>query len=180
VAQFEKGHVKILQDRRYQDGASFGNLRDQEDGIKYQEETGADGVRRGFWEYPDQAGNINRVEFEAGKGIGFRIVSSNIVEATPVAALQPAAPFHQPRANPVRVSRPVQASPVRTAQPKPAPRPTPQPTSRPAPRPTTRRPAPLIRTAPSTTTPRGPIFDYPANLDFTRTAQGHSFKFTAV
>lgn len=67
-AQYEGGFVKILEDKRYQDGATFGNFRDQEDGTKYFEETDADGIRRGYWEYVDQAGQVLRTEFE-GKAL---------------------------------------------------------------------------------------------------------------
>lgn len=63
-AQFEAGFVKILQDKRYQEGSTFGNFRDQEDGIKYFEETDAHGVRRGYWEYPSEGGQVLRTEFE--------------------------------------------------------------------------------------------------------------------
>lgn len=63
-AQFEGGFVKILQDKRYHAGNTFGNFRHQEDGIKYHEETDANGIRRGFWEYPDEGGRVLRTEFE--------------------------------------------------------------------------------------------------------------------
>lgn len=147
VAQYEAGHVKILQDKRYQEGAAFGNYRNQEDGIKYQEETDQNGIRRGFWEYPDETGKILRVEFEAGAGIGFRVTNSNYLAAS-----------LQDNTIPVAVPRP---SANRQA------------------------PLPLVRSAPPTiltTTTPGPLhlFDYPANLDFSRHATGHSFKFTAV
>merc|ERR1711915_1039003 len=162
VAQFENGHVKILQDRRYQQGASFGNFRNQEDGIKYQEETDPNGVRRGFWEYPDETGKIIRTEFEAGPGIGFRILSSNNVHqslrdnhAVPSVATRQSAPV-----------APVQ--PVAPVRPRAPPRPI-----------LTNR---LVNPAVTTTTPAGPInlFDYPANLDFSRHGSGHSFSFRAV
>jgi len=170
VAQFENGHVRILQDRRYQEGAKFGNFRNQEDGIKYQEETDANGIRRGFWEYPDEAGKIVRYEFEAGPGIGFRITNSNNIHASLIDnAARPAAPVvRQPvpaprRAVPAARPVPVRRTVVRT-----------QPDVVVAPR--------FARPVVTTTTPRGPInlFDYPANLDFSRHAHGHSFSFKAV
>jgi len=145
LPQFEKGHVKILSDQRYQDGSRFGNYRDQEDGTKYQEEVDANGIRHGFWEYVEN-GQRFRTTFRAGAGIGFQIVSSDLVDPT---VPQPATPNH------------------------------PQPVA-----PTTRRPnthAPVI--APTTTTPPpNPtnLFDYPGNLDFNQTPQGHRFKFTAT
>lgn len=71
-AQFEAGFVKILQDKRYQEGSSFGNYRDQEDGIKYFEETDANGVRRGYWEYPSDGGQVLRTEFEGTEFYSFR------------------------------------------------------------------------------------------------------------
>jgi len=163
VAQFENGHVKILQDRRYQQGSSFGNFRNQEDGIKYQEETDPNGIRRGYWEYPDETGKIIRTEFEAGPGIGFRITNSNNVHqsirdnhAIPtLAATRQSAP----------VPRPV--APV-------------QPRARPVPNLVLNNR--LVNTPVTTTTPAGPInlFDYPANLDFSRHSSGHSFSFKAV
>merc|ERR1712212_145373 len=164
VAQFENGHVKILQDRRYQQGASFGNFRNQEDGIKYQEETDANGIRRGFWEYPDETGRIVRTEFEAGPGIGFKIISSNNVHQS----------IHDNHAAGTRQAAPQPVQPVRPVQPVQPVRP--------------RAPAlvlannRLVNPAITTTTPAGPInlFDYPANLDFSRHAAGHSFSFKAV
>lgn len=68
-AQFEAGFVKILQDKRYQEGSTFGNFRDQEDGIKYFEETDANGVRRGYWEYPSEGGQLLRTEFEGTRAL---------------------------------------------------------------------------------------------------------------
>jgi len=97
LPQFEKGHVKILSDQRYQDGARFGNYRDQEDGTKYQEEVDANGVRTGFWEYVEN-GQRFRTTFRAGAGIGFQIVSSDLVGPT---IPQPAAPRHPQPVAPV-------------------------------------------------------------------------------
>jgi len=151
LPQFEKGHVKILSDQRYQDGARFGNYRDQEDGIKYQEEVDANGVRTGFWEYVEN-GQRYRTTFRAGAGIGFQILSSDHVGPT-----VPVAPQHP---QPVVPQHPQPVAPV------------------------TRRPvthAPVI--LPTTTTPHPSIanlFDYPGNLDFNQTPQGHRFKFTAT
>ncbi|XP_047501385.1 cell division protein ZipA-like [Penaeus chinensis] len=165
-AQFEAGFVKILQDKRYQEGSTFGNFRDQEDGIKYFEETDAHGVRRGYWEYPSDGGQILRTEFEAGPGIGFRITNSNHHAPTPVAQPQP--------------------------QFQPAPQPAPQPLPAPPPRPVLRQPVhhnPVHHNPvhvptfnPITTTTPGPqnLFDYPANLEFSRQGLGHRFKFTAA
>ncbi|KAK7072990.1 hypothetical protein SK128_006148 [Halocaridina rubra] len=149
-AQYEAGFVKILQDKRYQDGGTFGNFRDQEDGIKYFEETDAHGIRRGYWEYPSD-GQVLRTEFEAGPGIGFRITNSNHHAATPVAQPQP------------------------QFQPIPAPAPTPLP-ARPV-----HNLIPAFR-IPTTTPHPGPqnLFDYPGNLEFSRSSQGHRFKFTAA
>merc|ERR1712002_192101 len=171
VAQFENGHVKILQDRRYQQGASFGNFRNQEDGIKYQEETDPNGIRRGYWEYPDETGRIVRTEFEAGPGIGFKIVSSNNVHQSihdNHAAPSPAAAVRQSAA-PARVTVPAQPQPAVV-------RPHVPPTTRPI---LTNR---LVQPVVTTTTPAGPInlFDYPANLDFSRHGTGHSFSVRAV
>ncbi|XP_047738074.1 uncharacterized protein LOC108677969 isoform X2 [Hyalella azteca] len=174
AAQYEAGHVKILQDKRYQEGAAFGNYRNQEDGIKYQEETDQQGIRRGYWEYPDETGKILRVEFEAGAGIGFRITNSNYLANSlidnSVIQPRPAAPVQQvPRALPQPVHH--------TQQIHQAPQPIHQ-----APQPIHQAPLPVFRQAlPTTTTPRGPInlFDYPASLDFSRHSLGHSFKFTA-
>lgn len=163
VAQYEAGHVKILQDQRYQEGAAFGNYREQEDGIKYQEETDLNGIRRGFWEYPDETGKILRFEFEAGPGIGFRITNSNNLAPSLVDnSISSAVPVA-----PVRHNVPVVRTPVHHR----------------APLPVVRAPLPVVRAAlPTTTTPRGAInlFDYTANLEFSRHAQGHSFKFSAV
>merc|ERR1712055_1207274 len=135
IPQFEKGHVKILNDQRYQDGARFGNYRDQEDGTKYQEEVDANGIRTGFWEYVDN-GQRFRTTFRAGAGIGFKIVSSDLVGPTIPQPAAPVAPITQ---------------------------------------------APYI--APTTTTPPPNIanlFDYPGNLDFNQSPEGHRFKFTAT
>ncbi|CAL4064472.1 unnamed protein product, partial [Meganyctiphanes norvegica] len=153
LPQFEKGHVKILSDQRYQDGARFGNYRDQEDGTKYQEETDANGIRTGFWEYVEN-GQTFRTTFRAGAGIGFQIVSSDLVDPTIV---------HHP------------------VVPQAAVRSHPQPVA-----PVTRRPvtqAPVFVPIPTTTTPFpnfANLFDYPGNLDFNQTPQGHRFKFTAT
>jgi len=154
LPQFEKGHVKILSDQRYQDGARFGNYRDQEDGIKYQEETDANGVRTGFWEYVEN-GQKYRTTFRAGAGIGFQILSSDHVG--PTVLPQPVVPHHP---QPVVPHHPQPVAPV------------------------TRSPithAPVI--LPTTTTPHpnfANLFDYPGNLDFNQTPQGHRFKFTAT
>jgi len=169
VAQFENGHVRILQDRRYQEGAKFGNFRNQEDGIKYQEETDANGIRRGFWEYPDEAGKIVRYEFEAGPGIGFRITNSNNIHESLL-------DNHSRKPLPVaRQSVPAARQvPVRTQVTRNQPRLQSRPNVVVAPR--------LVQPVVKTTTPPGPInlFDYPANLDFSRHAHGHSFSFKAV
>jgi len=139
LPQFEKGHVKILSDQRYQDGARFGNYREQEDGTIYQEETDANGIRTGFWEYVDN-GQRFRTTFRAGPGIGFQILSSDLVG--PTVLPQPV--------QPVVPRRPVTQ----------APRFIPVPTT---------TPQPQIAN----------LFDYPGNLDFNQTPQGHRFKFTA-
>lgn len=182
-AQFENGFVKILEDQRYQDGATFGNFRNQEDGIRYKEETNALGVRTGFWEYPDENGRLVKVEFEAGPGIGFRIVSSNVVDPTPQAAktVQPQVPVQRAEPRPVvkaqsipqfqQIIQPV----VQTRQQV---LPVPQTI-----------PIPLVRQQNNVIVARQPelithgpinIFDYPADLQFFRDAGGHRFKFTAV
>ncbi|XP_042872258.1 cell division protein ZipA-like [Penaeus japonicus] len=164
-AQFEAGFVKILQDKRYQEGSSFGNYRDQEDGIKYFEETDANGVRRGYWEYPSDGGQVLRTEFEAGPGIGFRITKSNHHAPTPVAKPQQ------------------QFQPAPQPQFQPAPQPIPQPPPRPVHQPVhVPRPAQHHTFNPITTTTPGPqnLFDYPANLEFSRLGLGHRFKFTAA
>ncbi|XP_042237809.1 extensin-like [Homarus americanus] len=168
-AQYEKGHVKILQDKRYQDGATFGNFRDQEDGIKYFEETDAQGIRRGYWEYPSEGTQPHRVEFEAGPGIGFRILNSNI--HAPTTQVQPQPQFQpQPQSAP----HPIQPQPgPHPAQPRPGPRPAqPQPQFQPLP----------VHHITSSTPQPGPqnLFDYPGNLEFSRSSQGHRFKFTAT
>merc|ERR1712212_922933 len=143
AAQYEGGFVKIL-----------GNHREQEDGIKYHEETDANNIRRGYWEYPSSDGRVLRSEFEAGPGIGFRITKSNYLDITPVANQGPAvAPVHTPKSHAPaapQVHAPIPAAPI-----------------------------PVVR---STTPQPGPInlFDYPANLDFSRHSQGHRFKFTAA
>ncbi|XP_076033582.1 uncharacterized protein LOC143020744 [Oratosquilla oratoria] len=154
MAQYEGGFVKILEDKRYQDGAAFGNYRNQEDGQKYFEETLADGTRKGYWEYPLD-GKIYRMEFEAGKQ-GMVITKSSFLGELPPAPKAPVVPVLP---NPVPV---VKAAPV-TAAPIPVVRQQPPPTT-------------------TTTTTPGPqnLFDYPAHLDFERNAQGHRFKFTAV
>ncbi|XP_068234686.1 uncharacterized protein [Palaemon carinicauda] len=166
-AQFEGGFVKILQDKRYQDGGSFGNFREQEDGIKYFEETDVNNIRRGYYEYPSSDGTVLRTEFEAGPGIGFRITNSNHQAPTPVAKPQPQ---FQPQPQP-------------QFQPQPQPQPqfqAPAPTAAPirAPLPVVRNPIPTFQT----TTTEGPIniFDYPGNLEFSRSSSGHRFVFTAV
>jgi len=167
VAQFENGHVKILQDRRYQQGSSFGNFRNQEDGIKYQEETDPNGIRRGYWEYPDETGRIVRTEFEAGPGIGFRITNSNNV--------------HQSiRDNHAVPSATLRQQPAPVAPPQPVAAPVQQPRARPVQNLVLNNR--LVNTPVTTTTPAGPInlFDYPANLDFSRHSTGHSFSFKAV
>ncbi|XP_027233455.2 uncharacterized protein [Penaeus vannamei] len=170
-AQFEAGFVKILQDKRYQEGSTFGNFRDQEDGIKYFEETDANGVRRGYWEYPSEGGQLLRTEFEAGPGIGFRITKSNHHDPTPVAKPQPQ---FQPAAQPA---------------PQPPPQPIRQALPQPPPLPVQRQPVhhqPLhhqaVHVPTFTSTTPGPqnLFDYPANLEFSRQGLGHRFKFTAV
>ena len=148
--------MKILRDQRYQEGAVFGNHREQEDGIKYHEETDSNNIRRGYWEYPSEDGRVLRTEFEAGPGIGFRITKSNHLAPTPVAAPKPVvipapAPVQTPKLHaPVQVHAPIPAAPI-----------------------------PVVR---ATTPQPGPIniFDYPANLDFSRHSQGHRFKFAAV
>lgn len=170
VAQFENGFVKILEDKRYQEGAAFGNFRRQEDGITYQEETDSMGVRRGFWEYPDETGKINRVEFESGPNIGFRIVNSNFIAAnlqdtarTPVAPRTAPAPVR-----PVAAPIPVQRAPVQQTIPQ-------------APvKPVLRAPVQVPSLTPTTTPGPLHLFDYPANLEFSRHAGGHSFKFSAA
>jgi len=143
VPQFEKGHVKILNDQRYQDGARFGNYREQEDGTIYQEETDANGIRNGFWEYVDN-GQRFRTTFRAGPGIGFQILSSDHV-------------------GPTVLPQPVVQQPVAVPR-----------------RPVTQ--APRFIPAPTTTPPPhiANLFDYPGNLDFNQTPQGHRFKFTAT
>ncbi|XP_071519048.1 uncharacterized protein [Panulirus ornatus] len=172
-AQYEAGFVKIIQDKRYQDGATFGNFRDQEDGTKYFEETDAEGIRRGYWEYVGEGGQVLRTEFEAGPGIGFRITKSNHQDATPVAAPQPQ---YQPQPAPQPIPQPA-------PQPIPQPPPTPRYRPRPVPIPTLApAPIPVVRANPAFTTTEGPqnLFDYPGNLEFSRSNQGHRFKFTAV
>ena len=159
-AQFEAGFVKILEDQRYQDGANFGNFRNQEDGIKYKEETDEFGVRRGYWEYPDETGQIQRVEFEAGPGIGFRIVNSNIVAPTPV--------------KPLPVQRQEQQQPVVPAvKPQNIVGPVIQP------QPAQVRQVPVIQPEPQQPEPQN-LFDYPADLQFFRDSNGHRFTFSAV
>jgi len=160
LPQFEKGHVKILNDQRYQDGARFGNYRDQEDGTKYQEEVDANGIRTGFWEYVED-GQRFRTTFRAGAGIGFQIVSSDLVGPTiPVVPQhpQPVAPQHPQPVAPQH-HQPVAASNIRSHVPV------------------------ALPVAPTTTTPHPHsqnLFDYPGNLDFNQTPQGHRFKFTAI
>lgn len=155
AAQFENGFVKILKDQRYQEGALFGNRREQEDGIKYHEETDANNIRRGYWEYPSEDGTILRTEFEAGPGIGFRITSSNHLAPTP---------FNGP------------VQPVLPAEPK---------TVKVVPKAPVIPPIPVVRATTTTTTP-GPLqnfqnlFDYPANLEFSRHQGGHRFKISAA
>lgn len=151
MAQYEAGFVKILQDKRYQDGGAFGNYREQEDGIKYFEETDGQGIRTGYWEYPSPDGRLLRTEFEAGPGIGFRITNSNHHATTPVA--KPQTHFQ----------------------------PIPTPAHRSIPAPQRRLPVHNPSFIPTTPTP-GPqnLFDYPSNLEFSRTNLGHRFKFTAL
>ncbi|XP_076033065.1 uncharacterized protein LOC143020520 [Oratosquilla oratoria] len=49
MVQCVDGFRKTLKDKRYQDGAVFGNHRNQEDRQKYFEETLPDDTRRGYW-----------------------------------------------------------------------------------------------------------------------------------
>ncbi|MPC38756.1 hypothetical protein E2C01_032270 [Portunus trituberculatus] len=169
---YDGGFVKILQDKRYQSGSTFGNFRDQEDGTKYFEETDELGVRRGYWEYVDELGKTIRNEFEAGPGIGFRITKSNAHDTTPVHRPQPQ--FQPPRPAPTAapVYQPVPVQP--TYQPVAVqPQYQPLPVHVPA-------PAPIPTYTPSLAPEPQNLFDYPGNLEFSRDHLGHRFKFVAA
>ncbi|XP_050715672.1 uncharacterized protein LOC126998229 [Eriocheir sinensis] len=167
MAQYEAGFVKILQDKRYHSGNTFGNFRDQEDGTKYFEETDDTGLRRGYWEYIDENGQMIRNEFEAGPGIGFRITKSNQHAAT-AAAPRRSRPTYTPAPQPPPTAapqyNPVPAHPQYHAAPVHVPAPA---------------PAPVPHFASSLQPDPENLFDYPGNLEFSRSHLGHRFKFTA-
>jgi len=80
--------AKILSDRRKQSvTGDFGVSFQQEDGTDFNEVADVDGYRVGQYSYIDSNGEKKTVKYEAGPGIGFRIISAdNIPQAVQLPA----------------------------------------------------------------------------------------------
>ncbi|CAL4071460.1 unnamed protein product [Meganyctiphanes norvegica] len=68
--------TKIISLKTIQDGADFGHNLVQEDGIGSGVKIGPDGLQYGFYTYVEQDGNRVRVNWRAGEGVGYEVLST--------------------------------------------------------------------------------------------------------
>merc|ERR1719315_633485 len=105
--------TKILSYQALQEGENFGHNLVQEDGIASQQRVGEDGIQYGFYTYLEEDGNRVRVNWRAGAGIGYEIVSTEGIDTKQLGNVK--ATLH-PTEDPLYVETgPVTPSPNRSA-----------------------------------------------------------------
>merc|ERR1712055_680913 len=124
--------TKIISLKTKQEGAEFGHTLVQEDGIGSGVKIGPDGLQYGFYTYVQEDGNRVRVNWRAGEGVGYEVLSTEGLNTETLGNLKATLnatpdPFYVERApvtpnpnqfhNPVIIHQQDQPIPVNTFKP---------------------------------------------------------------
>merc|ERR1719339_181690 len=80
--------TKILKYDNLQDGNQFGHNLVQEDGIASGVRIGDDGLQYGFYTYPQEDGSRVKVNWRAGAGIGYEVISTEGLDMKTLGSLK--------------------------------------------------------------------------------------------
>jgi len=182
-------NVKILTFESYQDGANFGHQLFQEDGTTSGQKYAPDGLLYGFYSYVNPDNQRVKVYWRAGEGIGYEVIGvEGLIEENlgnlraTIRQNVPEPPVQTPAPAPRR-SRPVvqqQNAFIPTAIPTTPPPPPPTPAPVQVRQPARLHPNQFVPTVPETTPAPQSRFDYPAELNLERTANGFFSSLTAT
>jgi len=181
-------NVKILTFESYQDGANFGHQLFQEDGTTSGQKYADDGLLYGFYSYVNPDNQRVKVYWRAGEGIGYEVIGvEGLIEENlgnlraTIRQNVPEPPAQTPAPAPRR-SRPVvqQNAFIPTAIPTTPPPPPPTPAPVQVRQPARLHPNQFVPTVPETTPAPQSRFDYPAELNLERTANGFFSSLTAT